>query len=147
MTSGAPKQSSSTGVLPPLALGPSGRTLTTLRNRSDSYIAVIWVRLVAAVALAVVLAGCGSGLDENERRISQETFFGEWPFTATEAVVRCEQQRVSVDIDDETFAVNGAAKSGSRYPDLPYSLWLDHPEFDGLKVSIGDVINAGLALC
>ncbi len=52
---------------------------------------------------------------------------------------------MSTDDDGDRYAVNGTAMTHTPWPDID-AVWAD-PGQPGLKVDIGDLIDAGLALC
>ena len=56
-------------------------------------------------------------------------------------------QVVTIDAPSgKTYAANGTAKDNTDYPALN-PIWAGDPDVDGLKINIGPIIDAGLALC
>jgi hypothetical protein len=79
----------------------------------------------------------------------------QWPLKVDYAVVSCESKTVMgrellivtmEDPDGNAYAVNGTAQDHTDFPDIR-PIWADDPDVDGLKIDIGPVIDAGLALC
>ena len=87
----------------------------------------------------------------NEMTIIRSEFKGVYPFTVDEGVLRCEFNKgvplVYFGAEGSMYALNGSAKTAS--PKLPKvdKIWADNPSVSGTKLNIGDVIDAGLALC
>ena len=106
----------------------------------------------AVVVLAVLLgASCGSssgtgGGGDDQGHVTRATFDGTWPLTVDSGTLRCEGAgAVTFTTEDgTTYAVNGLALGMHTYPDID-AIWADAP--DTPKVFIGDLIQAGLALC
>jgi hypothetical protein len=68
-----------------------------------------------------------------------------WPLTVDEGTVRCEAFAISfVAPNGREYALNGVASS--RYPRID-PIWAADPDFPGLKISIGPLIDAGQPLC
>ncbi|MEO1819449.1 DUF2511 domain-containing protein [Pseudomonas sp.] len=124
------------------------------------------LRRFAAIAAVCSLAGCGSDSEpaantpepapaakqQSITIIDQETFGAEWPFTQPEMHLACLQGSAVVVMDVNTgamYPVNGIAsgKANSMAMEPLESVWLDSTEFPGTKVSVGPVIERGLALC
>lgn len=124
------------------------------------------LRRFAAIAAVCSLAGCGSDSEpaantpepapaakqQSITIIDQETFGAEWPFTQPEMHLACLQGSAVVVMDVNTgamYPVNGIAsgKANSMAMEPLESVWLDSTEFPGAKVSVGPVIERGLALC
>jgi hypothetical protein len=82
-------------------------------------------------------------------------FGDDWPLTVPYGVVHCESisaggmalNVVTFQAPDGTiYASNGTAKDHTNYPSVE-AIWADDPNVDGLKINIGPIIDAGLALC
>lgn len=100
--------------------------------------------VIGAIALLAV-AGCGAEGTE----VSRDDFGSSWPLTVDSGTLRCEGEggfgAVVINADGTDYAVNGVAKGQGYEPIDP--IWADDPELAGLKVSIGPLIDRGLALC
>ncbi len=97
-----------------------------------------------AVALAVLLAGCGE--DEPETvTVRAEQLDESWPLTADAAIIRCEDDAVIAEINGEDYGLNGTATSRG-FPRLG-RLWRPDPNVEGLNVSITPLLETGLSLC
>lgn len=79
----------------------------------------------------------------------------DWPLTVPYAVTYCENiiaggmnlQVVTLAAPDgQMYAVNGTAQAHTDFPVVD-PIWADHPNVEGLKINMGPVIDAGLALC
>lgn len=84
--------------------------------------------------------------------ISAEASGDAWPFTLAELHLQCLPGRAVVVMDVESgamYAVNGHANAKARALALEplEKIWRDNPAIPGTKVSIGPVIEQGLALC
>ncbi len=86
--------------------------------------------------------------------IDKETFKGIWPFASDEVQLQCLDGAAYVmNFDDnQLYALTGLAQTkGKSMGALPLDpktkIWLDNPEAPGLKMSLGDVTSAALALC
>lgn len=71
-----------------------------------------------------------------------------WPLTVESGRVECiKGSAVVFHVDGgATYAVNGAAKSITDYPDID-PIWRDDSSMPGTKISIRPIIEAGRALC
>ncbi|MCX5601609.1 YebY family protein [Streptomyces phaeochromogenes] len=119
-------------------------------------VAVVFVGGLAALlvyGLVAYLAKGSSGraeaaapADRSTRTVSQADF-QEWPFSVGGGVLRCRQGAVTFTVaGGAEYGVNGTAK-GLGYPE-PIPIWVDDPELgQGVKISIGEVLDAGLVLC
>ncbi|WP_042939083.1 DUF2511 domain-containing protein [Rhodococcus sp. AW25M09] len=78
--------------------------------------------------------------------VSESTWTGDWPFTATEGVLMCAApDRVTFTTDRTMYALNGPAKSAGAFEDVT-PIWKDS-DFPGVKVDLGPMIDKGLTLC
>lgn len=125
------------------------------------------LRRFAAIAAVCSLAGCGSDSEPTAANkpepgpaakqqsitiIDQETFGAEWPFTQPEMHLACLQGSAVVVMDVNTgamYPVNGIAsgKAASMGMQPLDQVWQDSTDIPGTKVSVGPVIERGLALC
>lgn len=87
----------------------------------------------------------------NEAHITKNNFRGIYPFTVDKGILRCEFNNglplIYFGANGSMYALNGSAKSAS--PKLPSvdKIWMDNPTVVGHKLSLDDVIRAGLVLC
>lgn len=114
--------------------------------------------LLLLLLVGAVVYGCSqlggddsSGPSEGEvGEVSRAEFEGEgrtWPLTVDRGTLNCEPgTRVTFTADGTTYAVNGTAKGSGEWGDID-PIWADDGSGLGLKVNIGDLIEAGLALC
>ncbi|MCW2537469.1 MAG: hypothetical protein JWQ26_3168 [Modestobacter sp.] len=119
--------------------------------------------VVLLLIVAAVIYGCtrlggddsssSSGSSDSAGEVgevSRAEFEGEgrtWPLTVDRGTLDCEPaNRVIFTADGTTYAVNGTAKGAGEWPDID-PIWADDGSGLGLKVDIGDLIGAGLALC
>jgi hypothetical protein len=79
----------------------------------------------------------------------------EWPLTVEYGVLECDNATAGqIDLQIATFtgpdgtvyALNGTAKDHTNAADID-PIWADDPEVEGLKISIGSLIDRALALC
>lgn len=109
----------------------------------------------AAVVAIFLLPGCGSGStagggagDDQTKTIGKSTF-ADWPLTADSGILKCAGSggvgMVTIDVDGQTYAVNGSAKGDKSNLDIQ-PIWAD-AEMAGLKKEIGSLIQEGLRLC
>jgi hypothetical protein len=70
-----------------------------------------------------------------------------WPLTVDSGTLSCEPvNRVIFTAGGTTYSVNGTAKGAHQWADID-PIWADDGSGLDLKVGIGDLIEAGLALC
>lgn len=101
--------------------------------------------LSATFAATLVLVSCGGSSQssrESGRRVRASEFGERWPLTVQEGYVDC----VPVDAaifrsGGKTYALNGMASG--KYADID-PIWNDNPDLDGLKMSIGPLLDAAL---
>ena len=84
-------------------------------------------------------------------QVSRAAFVGsgrDWPLTVESGVLACEGVSSVVLTADGggRYAVNGTAETHTSWPSIE-ALYADAPGQPGLKVDLGDLIQAGLALC
>ncbi|MCW2622104.1 MAG: putative lipoprotein [Frankiales bacterium] len=118
--------------------------------------------LILLLVVAAVVYGCtqlgddsssSTGADESAGavgEVSRAEFEGEgrtWPLTVDRGTLSCEPvNRVVFTAGGTTYSVNGTAKGAHQWADID-PIWADDGSGLGLKVNIGDLIEAGLALC
>jgi hypothetical protein len=113
------------------------------------------VLLVGLLLIAPVsLTACGenaSGPASNERDVSSTSYGSAWPLTVDSGTLRCEGAGAVTftSEDGTTYWVNGAAggQADERGWSNIRSIWADDPSLEGLKISIGPLIDDGLELC
>lgn len=71
---------------------------------------------------------------------------GEWPLTVGSGVLTCDRSAVYFTAKGKRYSVNGTAEGRHEAPDIE-KIWRDDPANPGLKIGIGSLIQAGLALC
>lgn len=94
-------------------------------------------------------------LDDNQREIKKDSFSGEWALAVDGGILECEDQAVSFTAPDgQVYALNGFGQAYSKNKGLDWhsitpesEIWLDNPDIPGTKVSISNMLNAGLELC
>lgn len=69
-----------------------------------------------------------------------------WPFSIEQGTLVCDADAVTFEAAGAVYALNGLAL-GRELGDDPDSIWLDNPEVEGFKISIGPLIDLGLELC
>lgn len=81
--------------------------------------------------------------------VSRESMGDEWPLTVDSGVLACDGKdgfgSVTFTVDGTTYGVNGIAM-GQGLPAMD-PIWADDPATPGLKMNMGPIIDAGLALC
>jgi hypothetical protein len=72
----------------------------------------------------------------------------DWPLTVEAGALTCDGAGSVVFTADSggTYAVNGTARTHTPWPGID-SIWADAPGRPGLKVDLGELTEAGLALC
>lgn len=105
----------------------------------------------SAVALLIALMLAGSCAEDPHRtEVSSTSVSYEWPLTVESGELECLRgSAVVFHGGGNTWAVNGAAQARD-YPEID-PIWRDHPDppggVEGLKVSIGPLLDHGLTLC
>ena len=114
---------------------------------------VILLLIIAAVVYGCTQLGDDDASDSSgggAGEVSRTEFDGEgltWPLTVDRGTLDCEAgSRVTFTADGTTYAVNGTAKGSGEWADID-PIWADDGSGLGLKINIGDLIEAGLALC
>ena len=88
-----------------------------------------------------------------QQKLSANEFPGKWPLTVEEGTLFCEpltrgarpMGRIAFRAPDgTTYAVNGTAQP--KYPRID-PIWRSDPEIPGAEIYIGDLMEAGHALC
>ena len=108
--------------------------------------------IATLVVLALAVVACGGGGDNQSEKITRDSFDGTWPFTVDSGTLRCDGSggfgSVTFEAERTVYAINGVATQRGDGEDVR-PIWKDNPDLSsgGPKVSIGDVINEGLALC
>lgn len=93
-----------------------------------------------------------NGTEQKTLKFTKEDYNGKWPFSVTKIEVYCSgYSEIYCKADNgKTYALNGSAKGASHNnPSISKveEIWLDDPDFLGLKISYGDFITQGLTLC
>jgi Protein of unknown function (DUF2511) len=119
--------------------------------------------LVALCLLSVgLLAGCGgssgtanspnaTSSSPNEKTVSRADYGAKWPLKVESGTLRCDDPgAVTFTSNGTTYWVNGTAgdygADDQGWKDIR-PIWANDPDIPGLKISIGPLIDDGLALC
>ncbi len=96
----------------------------------------------------VLVAACGGGpsgpTPTPAGYVSRAMLGDEWPLTVEDGVLRCEGSAVIIRVGGTDYAVNGAATGKGADID---PIWAADPSGISPKLSIGPLIDRGLALC
>lgn len=79
-------------------------------------------------------------------QISESDYGDQWPLTVPSGTLQCEADAVTFTAGGVTYAVNGMATTRDFGVDID-PIWRPNPDIPGAKVSIGPLIDDGLALC
>lgn len=109
------------------------------------------LNFVLGASLLAVMTGCGTKeIESNGTRTISATEYGdEWAFTVPELTLRCHITRgsaVTGTYSGVEYGLNGTANGSGRYAELK-TIWKEHPEIEGARVSVGKFIEMGLKLC
>ena len=129
------------------------------------WIAIATGGIVAGAFAAIMFVGLvGPGNPAHGRLISEQDFASPWPFTVPEGRLRCTKNSVTFEAGGSTYAINGTAQ-GRGFPRVDpiwkYDTTMEETyakqkgitraaareAIGTVRVNIGPVINAGLALC
>lgn len=121
------------------------------------------MRLSAILTVASCLMAASAGVQAANTKITESDFGEEWPFTVGEGVLHCSDNEVTFRANGLEYAVNGSATAAGYAPIEPiwrYNIELleeiaealemtvdEVKESSPMRVSIGPIIKAGLALC
>ena len=114
-----------------------------------------------------ILASCFfvvvSGVRAESSTVTESDFGDEWPFTVDKGVLHCSDSEVTFRADGKEYAVNGSATAAgyaSIDPIWKYNITMieeiaealdvtveEVKESSPMRINIGPVLNAGLALC
>lgn len=107
------------------------------------------MKKIYILLLLILTISCSN---DNTLKFEKSDFARKWPFSVDEIEVYCSgyKEIYCKTNDGKVYALNGSAKSASK-DDLSISkveeIWLDNPEFEGLKIPYSDFITEGLKLC
>ncbi|MEA2249923.1 MAG: hypothetical protein QOG70_165 [Solirubrobacteraceae bacterium] len=109
------------------------------------------MRLIVCVAAVAALAAFPAGsafAGSHTITITKRSFHGTWPFTVSKGRMSCKSYgrgigEVTFRARGRTYGLNGLALQAG-YP-RPDPIWKKASY--GLRVTIGDVLDRGLALC
>lgn len=107
-------------------------------------------KIICLLTISIVMISCSN--NENTLKFKKSDFEGEWPFSVEEIEVYCEgyKEIYCKASNGKIYPLNGSAKSASRdnykISDIQ-EIWLDNPEYEGLKISYSTFIEKGLKLC
>ncbi|MFF0721329.1 DUF2511 domain-containing protein [Micromonospora sp. NPDC003816] len=105
--------------------------------------------VLAVALLALTACGGADDTDTSSKTITKAAVEAEgkfWPFTTSEATLRCNGQAVTATVDGTKYALNGRAKGSGVGADLD-PVWAENPDIPGTKISVHHVIEMGLDLC
>ncbi|WP_080779902.1 DUF2511 domain-containing protein [Chryseobacterium phocaeense] len=111
-------------------------------------------KLYCLVILFVALS-CNKNANpesQTHQKFTKQEYIGKWPFSVDEVDVFCSgYKEIYCKADNgKIYALNGSAKGASSHdPSISKveEIWLDDPQFAGLKISYSDFIAEGLKLC
>ncbi|SHG08629.1 DUF2511 domain-containing protein [Chryseobacterium vrystaatense] len=103
-------------------------------------------------SIFILIFSCNSPQAGNTLTFTKQNYIGEWPFSVNELEVYCSgyKEIYGRASNGKVYALNGSAK-GASHNDPSISkieeIWLDDPNWKGLKISYGDFVTQGLTLC
>ncbi|WP_375181257.1 DUF2511 domain-containing protein [Chryseobacterium sp.] len=103
-------------------------------------------------SILILILSCSPPATKKTLKFTKQDYIGEWPFSVNEIEVYCSgyTEIYGRTNDGKIYALNGSAK-GASHDNKSISkveeIWLDDPNWAGLKISYGDFITQGLALC
>ena len=84
------------------------------------------------------------------RVVSSTEYGSDWPLTVNSAKLCCKHRAVWVEVCGKKYGVNGNSRVLLRkwgYTSFDFAdIWKDHPDIEGIKVSVHRLIQDGLAL-
>lgn len=100
----------------------------------------------------LLTVSCSKSASSDTLKFTKDEYSGKWPFSVNEIEVYCSgyKEIYCRASNGKTYALNGSAKGISRKdPSISKveEIWLDDPDFAGLKISYGDFIKEGLKIC
>ncbi len=84
--------------------------------------------------------------DGNSMVIDATCIDRQWPLTVEQGTLFCDADAVTFVADGQTYALNGLARGRELGMDID-PIWIDNPDVEGYKISIGPLIDLGLTLC
>jgi hypothetical protein len=79
--------------------------------------------------------------------VSQDDLGDDWPLTVPNGRIECRDGlHIVIRTDRGLYPLNGSAASSGRYHDL-IDIWRDHPDVDGMRVSLAPLLEIGRELC
>lgn len=103
---------------------------------------------------AIQIHAIAPALESHERFVSRDNFAGSWPFITDSGIIGCKDSAVYFISGNDTYGINGFSHAYSKSRDLEWlplttegEFWLPNPEIAGTKISVADMISAGLELC
>jgi hypothetical protein len=109
------------------------------------------MKILLYLSVVLLLFSC-TGTEPKTLKFTKENYNAKWPFSVSKIEVYCSgYSEIYCKADNgKTYALNGSAK-GASHNDPSISkveeIWLDDPDWQGLKISYGDFITQGLSLC
>ncbi|AQX05281.1 hypothetical protein ATB99_02630 [Elizabethkingia meningoseptica] len=108
--------------------------------------------LYYSLLFLVFTVSCTTSSQHNVLKFTKLEYGEKWPFSVEEIEVYCSgYKEIYCKADNgKIYALNGSAKGASRNnPAISKieEIWLDDPNWAGLKIPYGDFITKGLELC
>lgn len=110
------------------------------------------MKILAHLFYLFVIVSCSNPAPRNTLKFNKNTYTEKWPFSVNRIEIYCSgyKEIYCIGSNGKTYALNGSAKGSSHNnPSISKveEIWLDDPDFAGLKISYGDFITEGLKLC
>lgn len=103
-------------------------------------------------SIFLLIFSCHSPQSGKTLKFTKQDYIGEWPFSVNELEVYCSgyNEIYGRTNNGKVYALNGSAKVASHNdPSISKieEIWLDDPNWNGLKIPYGDFIRQGLTIC
>lgn len=98
--------------------------------------------IVFLLLLSAIVGGCSA-----PTTISRADYGDDWPFLVDEVQLRCAGFAVWVVHEGLNYPLNGPAQQRLSTGQPLHLIWASDPEIPGAKISIGPIIQEGLARC
>lgn len=108
------------------------------------------MKILYYLSILSLVLSCNS-TEHKTLKFTKANYNGKWPFSVYQVEIYCSgYSQIYCKADNgKTYALNGSAK-GASHNDTSISkveeIWLDDPDWEGLKISYGDFITQGLIL-
>lgn len=109
------------------------------------------MKKICLLSILLLVFSC-TETTRNTLKFAKQEYGKKWPFAVDEMEVYCSgyAEIYGKASNGKTYALNGAAKGASNDNhsiSKVEEIWLDDPDWEGLKISYGDFISKGLTLC